>query len=248
MLPLKDLNPTRRIPVLTYGLIAINLVVFFWEIMLPADALDAAFFRLAVVPANVVQDPFAIETFMDFVRSMFFHGGWAHLIGNMLYLWLFGDNIEDRMGIPVFLIIYFLSGFAATLAQIIVEPGSPIPMIGASGAIAGILGGYLVLFPGVKVRGIIPLGWYIRSVEWPAWAVLGLWFVLQLFNGAVSVGHGWRRILCAYWRFYSRPCLDRDLHDARPSATTRAATRSALRTRQTIPLLNISIFRKMARL
>jgi membrane associated rhomboid family serine protease len=188
MLPLKDLNPTRRIPVLTYGLIAINLVVFFWEIMLPADALDAAFFRLAVVPANVVQDPFAIETFMDFVRSMFFHGGWAHLIGNMLYLWLFGDNIEDRMGIPVFLIIYFLSGFAATLAQIFVAPGSPIPMIGASGAIAGILGGYLVLFPGVKVRGIIPLGWYIRSVEWPAWAVLGLWFVLQLFNGAVSVG------------------------------------------------------------
>ena len=188
MLPLKDLNPTRRIPVFTYGLIAINLVVFFWEITMPADALDAAFFRLAVVPANVMQDPFALETLMDFLRSMFFHGGWAHLIGNMLYLWLFGDNIEDRMGIPLFLIVYFLSGFAATIAQIVVDPSSPIPMIGASGAIAGILGGYLILFPGVKVRGIIPLGFYIRSVEWPAWAVLGLWFVLQLFNGAVSVG------------------------------------------------------------
>ena len=188
MLPLKDLNPTRRIPVITYGLIAVNLVVFFWELSLSAGALDAAFFRMAVVPANVLQDPFSLETLMDFVRSMFFHGGWAHLIGNMLYLWLFGDNLEDRMGIPLYIGVYFISGFAATIAQILIDPGSPIPMIGASGAIAGILGGYLILFPGVKVRGIVPLGWYIRAVEWPAWIVLGLWFVLQLFNGAVSIG------------------------------------------------------------
>ncbi len=188
MLPLRDLNPTRRIPVLTYGLIAINVVIFFWEYSLSAEALDAVFFRLAVVPANVLQDPFSLETLMDFVRSMFFHGGWAHLIGNMLYLWLFGDNLEDRMGIPLFLFLYFTSGFVAAIAQILVDPGSPVPMIGASGAIAGVLGGYLILFPGVRVRGIIPLGWFIRSVEWPAWAVLGLWFVLQLFNGAISLG------------------------------------------------------------
>jgi membrane associated rhomboid family serine protease len=188
MLPLKDINPTRRIPVLTYGLIAINLLVFFWELTLPARALDAAFYRLAVVPTNVVQDPLSLETLMDFTRSMFFHGGWAHLIGNMLYLWLFGDNLEDRMGIPLFLILYFLSGFVATIAQVIVDPSSSVPMVGASGAIAGVLGGYLILFPGIKVRGIVPLGWYARSAEWPAWAVLGLWFVLQLFNGAVSIG------------------------------------------------------------
>jgi membrane associated rhomboid family serine protease len=188
MLPLKDLNPTRRIPVLTYGLIAVNIVVFFWEQAQSAAVLEEMFIRLAVVPASVVQNPLALETLMDFVRSMFFHGGWAHLIGNMLYLWLFGDNLEDRMGIPLFLIVYLLSGFTATIAQILVEPGSLVPMIGASGAIAGILGGYLILFPGVKVRGIIPLGWYARFAEWPAWIVLGLWFVLQLFNGAVSVG------------------------------------------------------------
>lgn len=188
MLPLRDLNPTRRIPVITYGLIAINIALFFWELTLSPASLDAVFFRLAVVPASVFQDPLSLETLMDFVRSMFFHGGWAHLIGNMLYLWLFGDNLEDRMGIPLYLLLYFFSGFAATIAQIVVDPSSPVPMIGASGAIAGVLGGYLILYPGVKVRGIIPLGWYIRSVEWPAWAVLGLWFILQLFNGAVSLG------------------------------------------------------------
>jgi membrane associated rhomboid family serine protease len=188
MLPLKDINPTRRIPVLTYGLIAVNLVVFLWELTLPANALDAALYRLAVVPTSVIQDPLSLETLMDFVRSMFFHGGWAHLIGNMLYLWLFGDNLEDRMGIPLYLILYFLCGFIATIAQVVVDPSSSVPMVGASGAIAGVLGGYLILFPGIKVRGIVPLGWYARSAEWPAWAVLGLWFVLQLFNGAVSIG------------------------------------------------------------
>jgi membrane associated rhomboid family serine protease len=188
MLPLKDINPTRRIPVLTYGLIAVNIIVFFWELTLSTEGLDAIFYRLAVVPTYVVQDPFSLETLMDFVRSMFFHGGWAHLIGNMLYLWLFGDNLEDRMGIPLFLILYFLSGFVATITQIVVDPSSSVPMVGASGAIAGVLGGYLILFPGIKVRGIVPLGWYARAAEWPAWAVLGLWFVLQLFNGAVSIG------------------------------------------------------------
>ncbi len=188
MLPLRDLNPTRRTPVITYALIAVNVVIFFWELSLSDGALNEAFYRLAVVPANILQAPFSLEAFLDMLRSMFFHGGWAHLIGNMLYLWLFGDNIEDRMGIPLYLFLYFLSGFGATIAQVLFDPNSQIPMVGASGAIAGVLGAYLVMFPGVKVRGIIPLGWFARWVEWPAWAVLGLWFVLQLFNGAVSVG------------------------------------------------------------
>jgi membrane associated rhomboid family serine protease len=119
---------------------------------------------------------------------MFFHGGLAHLLGNMLYLWLFGDNVEDRMGVVLFLVLYFFGGFVASIAQIVVEPNSSIPLIGASGAIAGVLGGYLLLFPGVKVRGIIPLGIVIRIAEWPAWVVLGLWFAVQLLNGLVSVG------------------------------------------------------------
>jgi membrane associated rhomboid family serine protease len=188
MLPLKDLNPTRRMPIATYGLIAINVALFLWEQTHTGEELQSIFFRLSVVPVSVVESPFALDTFLDFIRSMFFHGGWTHLLGNMLYLWLFGDNIEDRLGIPLFLVVYFLSGFTASLSQIIIDPNSSIPLIGASGAIAGILGGYLVMFPGVRVRGIIPLGMFSRGAEWPAWAVLGMWFLLQLFNGAISLG------------------------------------------------------------
>lgn len=188
MLPLKDLNPTRRVPVLTYGLIAANVLVFFWEQSQSAAAIEEAFLRLALVPANVVQNPLALDTLLDFVRSMFFHGGWVHLLGNMLYLWLFGDNLEDRMGAPLFLLFYFVSGFTASLAQIAIDPTSSIPLIGASGAIAGVLGGYLIMFPGIRVRGIIPLGFIVRIAEWPAWAVLGLWFVVQVFDGVLSLG------------------------------------------------------------
>jgi membrane associated rhomboid family serine protease len=188
MLPLKDFNPTRRVPIFTYGLIAVNVLVFLWEQLQSTAALEEAFLRLAVVPASVIQNPLALDTLMDFVRSMFLHGGWLHLLGNMLYLWLFGDNLEDRMGVGLFLILYFVSGLSASIAQIAIDPNSPIPLIGASGAIAGVLGGYLILFPGVRVRGIILLGLFSRAADWPAWAVLGLWFVLQLFNGAVSLG------------------------------------------------------------
>jgi len=188
MLPLKDLNPTRRVPVVTYLLIAANALVFIWLFLQPEAELEQLFLRLSVVPASVVENPLAVDTILDFFRSMFFHGGWAHLLSNMLYLWLFGDNIEDRMGVVLYLVLYFFSGFAATIAQIVIAPGSTIPMIGASGAIAGVLGGYLIMFPGVRVRGIIPLGFFSRSVEWPAWIVLGLWFVMQLFSGVLSLG------------------------------------------------------------
>ena len=188
MLPLKDLNPTRRTPIFTYALIAINVVVFLWEQTYSVPELQDIFLRLSVVPANVVQNPFVLETFLDMVRSMFLHGGWAHLLSNMLYLWLFGDNIEDRLGVILYLTIYLVSGIVASIAQILIDPHSPIPLIGASGAIAGVLGAYLILFPGVRVRGIIPLGLITRLAEWPAWSVLGLWFVIQFLNGALSLG------------------------------------------------------------
>jgi membrane associated rhomboid family serine protease len=190
MLPLKDLNPTRRIPFFTYGLIAVNVGIFLWTLLYSADELQSIFLRLSVVPMNVTESPFALETYMDFFRSMFFHGGWAHLLGNMLYLWLFGDNIEDRMGVVLYLILYFFSGIVAAISQILIAPNSGIPLIGASGAIAGVLGGYLLLFPGVRVRGIIPLGRISRVATWPAWAVLLLWFALQLVNGVLSAGNG----------------------------------------------------------
>jgi membrane associated rhomboid family serine protease len=188
MLPIRDLNPTRRFPLFTYGLIALNVAVFIWEMSLSQVQLERAFFDLAAVPANITQNPWSMESLLDIVRSMFLHGGYEHILGNMLYLWLFGDNIEDRLGKLLFLVLYFVSGFAATFAQVAIDPNSTIPMVGASGAIAGILGGYLILFPGVRVRGVVPLGRVSQLAEWPAYLVLGLWFVLQLFNGIASLG------------------------------------------------------------
>lgn len=188
MLPISDLNPTRRFPILTFTLIALNIIVFIWEMTLTPEALQDAFIRLSVVPANISGDLFSLETFLDGMRSMFFHGGYAHIAGNMLYLYLFGDNLEDRLGKILFLVIYFASGFVAAGAQIVIDPDSTIPLIGASGAIAGVLGGYLVLYPTVKVRGIIPIGYISTFAEWPAFIVLGMWFILQLVNGAASLG------------------------------------------------------------
>lgn len=188
MFPVRDLNPTRRLPILTYILIGINVLVFLWEQTLSPEQLQNAFMEMAVVPANLSANPLSLEALLDSVRSMFFHGGWAHLLGNMLYLYLFGDNLEDRLGYILYLVMYFISGFAAVAAQVIIDPNSTIPLVGASGAIAGVLGGYLIMFPGVRVQGIIPLGGFSRMAEWPAWIVLGMWFVLQLFNGVASLG------------------------------------------------------------
>jgi membrane associated rhomboid family serine protease len=188
MLPLTDLNPTRRFPILTYTLIVINVLVFLWESSMSPAALEAAISQLSVVPANLSADPFSLEALLDSLRSMFFHGGWAHLLGNMLYLYLFGDNVEDVLGRIMYLVLYLASGFAAIIAQVAIDPTSPIPLVGASGAIAGILGSYLVLFPTVRVRGVVLLVYIVMIREWPAWIVLGLWFVVQLFQGWLSLG------------------------------------------------------------
>lgn len=188
VLPLKDLNPTRRFPVLTYMIIVINVLVFLWELSLSPAQLDAALTTLSVVPARVSADPFSLQSTLSVIRSMFFHAGWSHLLGNMLYLYLFGDNVEDRLGRFVYLVLYFGSGFAATVAQVAIDPTSTIVQMGASGAIAGVLGSYFILFPGVRVKGIMPLGFFSFWADWPAWLVLGLWFLVQFFNGAASLG------------------------------------------------------------
>lgn len=187
MLPLRDLNPTRRTPFITFGFIAVNVLVFLWMMLMSQEEIQSLFLDLSVVPANITADPFSIESILDIFRSMFFHGGWLHLGGNMLYLYLFGDNVEDRMGAVIYLLVYFGSGIAAATAQILIAPNSTIPLVGASGAIGGVLGAYLVFFPGVRVQGIIPLGIFSRAATWPAWAVLGLWFVLQIVEGALSL-------------------------------------------------------------
>ncbi|MBC7812003.1 MAG: rhomboid family intramembrane serine protease [Burkholderiales bacterium] len=188
MLPLQDINPRRRFPILMFVLIGINVLVFLWEMSMGEQQLSAAFQDLSVVPRNLTANPFSLESLLDCLRSMFFHGGIAHIGGNMLYLYLFGDNVEDRLGMLLFIVLYFISGFVAIIAQVLVDPQSTVPLIGASGAIAGVLGAYLVMFPGVKVRGIIPIGRISSMQEWPAYAVLGLWFVTQLFNGIGSLG------------------------------------------------------------
>ena len=188
MLPLKDINPTRRFPILTYVLIAINVLVFLWELRFSPEQLDAVLSSLAVVPAAASAHPFALATILSIIRSMFFHGGWTHLLGNMLYLYLFGDNVEDRLGWIMYLVLYFGSGFAAAWAQIAIDPTSTIVLVGASGAIAGVLGSYFLFFPRVRVKGIVPLAIIAFWADWPAWLVIGLWFLVQLFNGVTSLG------------------------------------------------------------
>lgn len=187
MLPLRDFNPRRRTPIITWGLIGVNVLVFLWMMVLSQEEIQSLFLDLSVVPANITADPFSLESILDIFRSMFFHGGWLHLLGNMLYLYLFGDNVEDRMGVFVYLFVYFGGGIAATAAQILIDPNSTIPLVGASGAIGGVLGAYLVFYPGVRVQGIIPLGFFSQAATWPAWAVLGLWFMLQLVEGFLSL-------------------------------------------------------------
>jgi len=188
MLPLRDMNPTRRLPILTYGLIAVNVIVFVMQLGLSEAQLQNVFLTQSVIPANIAAHPFALESILSVIRSMFFHGGWDHILGNMLYLWLFGDNVEDRLGGILYLILYFAGGFVAVAAQVLIDPTSTIPLIGASGAIAAVLGSYIVMFPTVRVQGIIPIGRISAMQSWPAWAVLGLWFVLQLFEGFGSLG------------------------------------------------------------
>jgi membrane associated rhomboid family serine protease len=178
MFPIGDDNSTRRrFPVVTSVLIAINVAVFLLEL----SAGDAFIEKWAFVPVRFNSEPLANA--VTVISAMFMHGGWLHLGGNMLYLWIFGDNVEDRLGPVRFTIFYFLAGIAATFAQFMVNPGSPIPNVGASGAIAGVLGGYLLMFPQARVDVLLGR----QVVAMPAWIVLGFWVVLQMVSGVGSV-------------------------------------------------------------
>ncbi|HEX8410210.1 MAG TPA: rhomboid family intramembrane serine protease [Thermoanaerobaculia bacterium] len=187
MIPLRDDNPRRTVPFVTYTLIALNALAFFWELSLGPN-LDQALVQLAFIPArywlpgNWVFDLFTI------LFSMFLHGGLLHIGSNMLYLWIFGDNIEDRLGHGRYLVFYLLCGLAATMAHAVFSAGSRVPAIGASGAIAGVLGAYLLLYPHARVLTLIPIVFFITVRELPAILILGLWFVLQLFSGVGSLG------------------------------------------------------------
>lgn len=178
MFPIGDDDSARRtVPVVTYALIALNVLVFFLEL----NGGDPFIERWSVVPRRLTQNPGG--DFITIFTSMFMHGGWLHLGGNMLYLWIFGDNVEDRFGHAKFTVFYFLCGIAATIAQVAISAGSNVPNLGASGAIAGVLGAYLILFPKGSVRVLMG-----RSVvPMPALMVIGLWIVLQFINGIGSI-------------------------------------------------------------
>lgn len=180
MIPLRDVIPSRRTPIVTLGLIAGNTGVFLYQQSLSDPQLNALVRTFALVPVHL--RPLTVVT------SMFLHAGWTHLVGNMLYLWIFGDNIEDRLGRGRYLLFYVVCGLAAAAAQIVSSPGSHVPIVGASGAIAGVLGAYFVLFPRSRVLTLIPLVVVFRVVEIPAVYLLGFWFVLQLAGGFGTLG------------------------------------------------------------
>jgi membrane associated rhomboid family serine protease len=186
MLPIGDHNPRQRPPVITIVLILINVVVFIYQVLLSERALTALILRAGMVPFDVTQNP-GLASGLTLFSSMFLHGGFMHILGNMLYLWVFGDNVEDCLGHIPFLIFYLAAGLAAAWAQIAVDPLSKVPTIGASGAVAGVLGAYLVLYPGRRVRTLVFVLYFIRVIELPAIVVLGFWFVLQIFNGAMAL-------------------------------------------------------------
>jgi len=186
MIPLRDTIRSRRTPVVNYLLIVANIVAFvlMW---LAGDKQEALVYQFALIPGNFTA-ALSLANVGDIFTSMFMHAGLAHLGGNMLYLWIFGDNIEDSLGHVGFLVFYLVGGVVASLVQILTNPGSQIPTVGASGAIAAVLGAYLVLYPHSRVATLIPLGYFMRVTMVPAVVVLGLWFVLQLFSGFLSLG------------------------------------------------------------
>ena len=193
MIPIKDKNPTHRFPIFTILIILVNIVVFLYEISLDVKALESFFLTYGVVPFSVngafgqgLLDPMAV---FPLLSSMFLHGGILHLGGNMLYLWVFGDNIEDKLGHGRFLAFYLLCGLAATLLHIVIDATSTVPTVGASGAISGVLGAYLLMFPKARVVTIIPIFFFLQVAELPALIVLGFWFVIQFFNGIASLGY-----------------------------------------------------------
>lgn len=189
MFPIGDENNGRvRTPVVNYVLIGLNILVFVYQLLLPDTranpALGEFIFRWGAIPSEISQG----EDIFALVSSMFLHGGWLHIAGNMLFLWVFGDNVEDAMGHFGYLLFYLLAGLGAGSAQVFVDTSSQIPLVGASGAISGVLGAYILMFPHGRIRTLVVLGFFVTVLLIPAWIQIGLWILLQFFNGFASLG------------------------------------------------------------
>ncbi|MGZ5245324.1 MAG: rhomboid family intramembrane serine protease [Bacteroidia bacterium] len=183
MIPIGDdrLHNVRK-PIVATILIIINVLVFFYEISLGDEGLNAFIYTFGATPLYIQNG----ENLLSLITSMFLHGGWMHLIGNMLFLWVFGDNIEAVLGHVRFLLFYFIGGLVASAAHIFFNLGSEIPSVGASGAISACLGAYLVMFPHARVRTLIPLGFFFTTVRVSAWIFLGVWILIQLFSSSIG--------------------------------------------------------------
>ena len=198
MIPLRDANPTHRTPIVTLALIAACFGVFAVELSVTASGgeggLDGFFREWGALPAAIAAaldgGDLASTAIRGVFTSMFLHGGWLHLLGNMLFLWIFGNNIEDRLGRLSFLLFYLAGGVAAALTQVVIDPASSIPLVGASGAIAACLGAYFVLYPRARITSLVFLVVIYQLIDVPAVIMLGYWFVLQLIDGIASLGGG----------------------------------------------------------
>ncbi|MEM9578274.1 MAG: rhomboid family intramembrane serine protease [Pseudomonadota bacterium] len=194
MFPIRDHNPSGRTPYVTYALMAANIGIFlsYFGMMEDVRAMNTLWLNWAMIPARLS----AGDGFFTLVSSMFLHGGILHLAGNMLFLWIFGDNVEDRLGHIRYLLFYVACGVLAALSQYIVDPSSGVPMVGASGAIAGVMGGYLLLFPKAKVDILIIIIVIFKVLPIPAWIMLAIWFAMQFVGG---VGSSTTEAGVAYW-------------------------------------------------
>jgi membrane associated rhomboid family serine protease len=195
MIPLKDDIQTQTFPLITIALIAINMLVYVYQLTLSTEGLETFLFRYGAIPGRLIHPfggfqstPQTIPYSLTIFSSMFIHGGTLHLLGNMLYLWIFGNNVEDYLGHIKFIIFYLISGFFAAFIHTLSDLNSPIPMIGASGAIAGILGAYLILFPRANVSTLFIFIIFFKIIKVPAVLILGLWFLVQLLNAGTVAG------------------------------------------------------------
>ncbi|NOY87467.1 MAG: rhomboid family intramembrane serine protease [Deltaproteobacteria bacterium] len=203
MIPLRDNIPSHTTPVVNYTLIGVNVLVFLFELSLGTE-LQKWVHVFGMVPERIVYIVFNAPQYfyialISLFSSMFLHGGFLHIIGNMLFLYIFGDNVEDALGHVRYLVFYLGSGIAASMAQLIVHPGSQIPTIGASGAIAGVMGAYFLLYPRSKVLTLIPIFFFFQVFEIPAVIFLGLWFLIQFFLGSFSIAGATGSAGVAFW-------------------------------------------------
>lgn len=199
MIPIRDTIPSSRVPVVNYLLIAANLGFFFYEVSL-GESLPPFLERYALIPARLLGGgDLSFRELLTPVTAMFLHGGWMHVLGNMLYLYIFGDNVEDTLGHGRYLLFYLACGVASFAVQTGFQPASVVPNVGASGAIAGVLGAYFLLFPRARVLTLLPLFIFFTVVEIPAIVFLGLWFLIQFLSGAVSLGRAAAAGGVAWW-------------------------------------------------